>query len=162
MDMIFLSLGLLFLKFAFTNFFSLPFSFFDPLLCIVIIYVFFHSLNFFAFFALAIFCGLLRDIFSLDVFGVYLFSFVFCALAVVFVARLVNRDNWLIALALVFLGVLFNNFLVVLLKPLFGSFASEGITGWFLLKNFIEALGTTALAYGLINFSKKCDLRLTR
>lgn len=160
--MIFLSLGLLFLKFAFTNFFSLSFSFFDPLLCIVIIYTFFHSLDFFAFVGLAIFCGILRDIFSIDVFGIYLFSFIFCTLAAVFVARLVNRDNWFIALALVFLGVLFNNFLVVFLKPFFGSFASEGITGWFLLRNFIEALGTTALAYGLIKFSKKCDLKLTR
>lgn len=162
MDMILLTLGLFFLKFGLTNFFSLPFSFFDPLLCLVIIYVFFHSLDSFVFIAFAIFCGVLRDIFSLDVFGIYLVSFVFCSMAVVFVARLVNRDNWLIVLPLVFLFVLFNNFLVVLLKPFFGSSINEGITGWFLLKNFTEALGTTALAYVLINFSKKCDLRLTR
>jgi rod shape-determining protein MreD len=162
MDMILLTFVLLFLKFAFTNFFSLPFSFFDPLLCIVIIYTFFHSLDFFAFAALAIFCGILRDVFSLDVFGVYFFSFMLCTLAVVFVARLVNRDNWLIVLPIVFLCVLFNNFLAMFLKPLLGSFSSEGISGWFLIRNFIEALGTTALAYCLIIFSKKCDLKLIR
>ena len=161
MEKFLLPLLLLFSKFILVNFFSLPWSFFDPLIACVIIYTFFHNLDTKAFILYALFCGLLREFFSLDVFGIYLLAYLGCSLSVAFLARLVDRHNWMLIFPVVFFGNVLANLVVFLLRPLLDSTVSVGPTGLFFARSLLEALGTTLIVYPLYLFSKKCGLKLT-
>ena len=162
MDLFILPLFLILLKFAAANFFSLSFSLFDPLMGLMVVYTFFHSLDTRTVFLYAIVCGLLREIFSCDVFGIYLISYLGSAFTVACVMRLVYRDNWLFVFPVVFFGTFFCNALTYILRPLLGGILPAGQSGLFFIKNLIEACGTTLFIYPLYRWAKKCDLKLIR
>jgi cell shape-determining protein MreD len=152
---------LVFLKMMLTQIFSLPFSLFDPLLLLVIFYTFFHSMDVRDFIFYALFCDALRDVFSLDVFGFYLFSYFVCSLLVSIACRFIYRENPLLVFPIVFFGVLLNNTLIFFAKYAFLHSAVVFQPGWFLSRTLIEALGTTAASYPFFLFSKKCALEFT-
>ena len=66
---------LVLLKFTFFSFFGSFWFLFDPLLALVVIYTFFHSMDMRDYLSYALFCGLWQDIFSLDLFGIHMFSY---------------------------------------------------------------------------------------
>jgi rod shape-determining protein MreD len=155
-----LAVLLIFFKFALTSFFSLPWSFFNPLFALVIFYTFFHSLDTKDYVIYALFCGLLGDFFSLDVFGVYTISSLACAFGVAFVTRFIYRQNWIFVFPMVFLGTLLANLAIFFLKFFFLKGGVFPFSGWFLARCLFESLGTVLIASPLYNFSKRCSYEL--
>lgn len=153
---------LVFLEFIFTSIYSLPWSLFDSLLTLVIIYTFFHSLDMKDFVVFALFCGFLRDIFSLDIFGVYMFSYLISSFCVSLVSVMLNRDNWFFIFPLVFLGTFLNNHIILISKFLFFGSPYQLQANWFFIRNLTEAGVNTLLAYPFYLFSKKCALEVVR
>ena len=160
MNRYYLSIGLVFLKFALTSLLNMPLNLFDPLLAAVIIYTFFHSLDAKDFVTYALFCGFVSDLFSLNSFGTYMFSYLACAFLVSLLSRIVYRQNWLFVFPLVFLGVFLNAHFILIMKPFLSRGASPHYGGLFLLRTLAECSGTTLLAYPLYLFSKRCASQL--
>ena len=160
MNRSFLAVGLVFLKFALTSLLSMPLNLFDPLLAAVVIYTFFHSLDTKDFVTYALFCGFAADLFSLNSFGTYMFSYLACAFSVSLLSRIVYRQNWLFVFPLVFLGVFLNAHFILILEPILSRGASPHYGGLFLLRTLAESFGTTLLAYPLYLFSKRCASQL--
>jgi cell shape-determining protein MreD len=151
-----IALILVFLSFAWAEIFRLPWTVMDPLLGVVVLYTFFHSLDGRAVVFFAIFCGFLREFFSLDVFGVYVASFALAAYGVSWFCRLVFRENWIFLLPAVFLGVVLNNAILLLLTSLglgagaFGEWAR--VAG----RISVQASGTVLFVFALYRYCRPC------
>ncbi len=155
MNRFLVALVFVFLKFSLVSLLSLPWVFFDPLLALVVIYTFFHSLDAKDFALFALFCGFLGDIFSSMTFGTFMLSYLACAYSVSFGSRIVYRQNWIFVFPLVFLAAFANNHFVFFLALLLPHTASIPYSGWFLARAFAESVGTTLAAYPLYLFAKR-------
>ncbi len=161
MDKFLFALLLVFFKFAFVHVVSFPWSLFDPLLAIVVIYTFFHSLDMRHYLVYALFCGFLRDVFGLDVFGISMLSYLACAFGVAVASRIIYRQNWVFVFPMVFFGVFLNNQLIFLLRVLLLPASHMNFSGWFFIRSLVESIGTVLLSYPLYIFSKRCVPGLT-
>jgi cell shape-determining protein MreD len=147
----------IFLKFAFVQLFSLPWPLFEPVLALAVIYTFFHSLDTKGWLIYAFFCGFVMDIFGFDVFGLYMFSCILSCFAVSVLTRFIYRQNWVFIFPMIFVGIFLTNHFVLFFKTVFlsqGFWISQ--YGWVLARIFLEAAGTTLLAYPFYHFSKRC------
>lgn len=161
MDKFILAICLLFLKFAFVSLLSLPGPVFDPLLALVVIYTFFHTLDIREFVLYALFCGFCRDIFSLDVFGIYMLSYLISAFGVALASRIIYRQNGLLVFPLVFIAAFLNSQIIFLLRFFVLHIGTLHLSGGFGLRCLVESIGTTLFAYPVYLFSKRCALGLT-
>lgn len=151
-----LPLGLVLAQMFLCQIFSPPVSFFSPLLVIVIMRAFLcrggiRRLLFFCFF-----CGLLADILSADVFGVFICSYMLCGVAAAEAATFLYRQNRGILLLAVLAGVVVNNHIVLFLKTMFFLSAPSFKYGIFFLKTLLEAAGSVGLAYWLQKIYYPC------
>ena len=147
---------LVLLKFTFFSFFGSFWFLFDPLLALVVIYTFFHSMDMRDYLSYALFCGLWQDIFSLDLFGIHMFSYLVCGFSVAVASRIIYRHNQIFIFPMVFAAVLLNNSLIFFLKILLPGAIPASFSGLFLWRCFLEAAGTTMLAYPFYLFLQKC------
>jgi rod shape-determining protein MreD len=147
---------LVLLKFAFFSFFGFSWLLFDPLLALVVIYTFFHSMDMREYLPYALFCGLGQDIFSLDLFGVHMLSYLAASFCVAVASRIIYRHNQIFIFPMVFAAVLLNNSLIFFLKILLPGAMPPVFSGLFLFRCFLEAAGTTLLVYLLYPFLQKC------
>jgi rod shape-determining protein MreD len=150
-----MALVLVFFKFSLGSLFSLPLVFFDPLLALVLIYTFFHSMDVKYFIGYALFCGLLSDCFSLMGFGSYLCSYALCAWGTSLATRFIYRQNWIFVFPLVFIFSFLNSHFLFLLSRFFPGSVTFPYSGLFFLRALIESIGTTCVAYPLYLFSKR-------
>ena len=114
MNKYYIALLAVFFKFAFVSITSMPWSIFDPLFALAVIYTFFHSLDMKNYIAYALFCGFLKDAFGLDCFGINMFSYFVCVFAVAFATRIIYRQNWIFIFPMVFLATFLNNQIIFL------------------------------------------------
>jgi rod shape-determining protein MreD len=147
---------LVLLKLAFSSFFSSFWLLFDTSLALVVVYTFFHSMDPRDYVFYALFCGLWQDIFSSDVFGIHMLSYLGCAFGVAVASRIIYRHNQIFIFPMVFIAALLNNQLIFSLKSLLPGAAPFSFSGWFLLRTFLEASGSAAVAYPLYLFLQKC------
>ncbi len=95
---------------------------------------------------LSIFAGILKDIFSVNAFGMNTIFFFLWSLLIVRLSRKITFESNYIRLALVFIIVMLNNIVIRLVFLFLGNFISWGI---FLRITFIESL-YTALIFPLV------------
>ena len=136
--------------------FNLHLSLFNSLLLLVVLFTFFHSLDIRDFVLFSLYCGFLRDIFSLDFFGMNALSYVLCAFCVSAVSNIIYRHNWVLVFPLVFAAVFLNSQVIQLLKLLLFGISYQPTSIIFVLKVFAEAIGTSLLVYPLYQFFKRC------
>lgn len=157
MNKYFLALIFVFLKFVFVSLSSLPWPLFDPLLVCAVLFTFFHSLEARGWVMYVFFCGILRDVLSADVFGLYLFSFLFSCFAVSMLVRLIYRHNWIFVFPVIFVAVGLNYHILLFFKTVFLTQAAGAAHySLFLGRVLLESAGSTALAYPLFLFAKRC------
>ncbi len=157
MNKYFLALIFLFFKFVFLQIFSFPYPIFDPLICLALVYAFFHSLEIKSWAFYTLFCAVLRDVFSLDVFGIYIFSFLFSCMVVSVLARLLYRDNWLLVFPAVFTGVFLHMHAILFLKTvLFSESIWISNYGLFFCRAMSESIFTAVVVYPVYLIGKKC------
>lgn len=96
--------------------------------------------------SLSIFAGILKDIFSVNVFGINTLLFFLWSLSIIKLSRKITFDNNYIRLALMSIIAILNNIIMRLLFLFLGNFISWGI---FLRIMLIESL-YTALTLSLI------------
>jgi len=160
--MLLLPIVLIFLKFAFVNIFSLPWSLFEPLLACVILYTFFHSFDTKDYVLYALFCGFLGEIFSADAFGIHIIAYLAVAFCVALICVVIYRENRLFLFPVVFVGTWLGNAVIVFLKSFFSHAAAGPAIGPFLLGGIAESAGNTLLVYLLDLFSKRCGLEFIK
>jgi|GEM_PF-888093 len=136
-------------------------SFFDPLLAAVVLYAYFHAYDVRDNVLFAAFCGLVKDVLGLDVFGLYTATFILLSLAVVYGTRFLNRQQDVFVFPIVFLAVFAQRLGVGLGRLVFCDAGPGGSVVVFFLRVGLTAAGTVAAAYGLYRFSRRCDLGLT-
>ena len=147
----------IFLKFVFVQSLSFPWPVFEPVLCLALIYSFFHSLDLKGWLLYALYCGLSRDVFSLDVFGFYIFSCVLSCFVVSILTRIVYRQNWVFVFPVVFIGIFLAGHFVIFFKTFFVSETIWVSQYWLALARVIfESAGTALLAFPIYIFSKRC------
>jgi len=95
---------------------------------------------------LSIFAGILKDIFSVNAFGMNTILFFLWSLLIVRLSRKITFESNYIRLALVFIIAVLNNIVIRLVFLFLGNFISWGI---FLRITFIESL-YTALIFPLV------------
>lgn len=152
----------IFLKFILAQLFNISWFLFDPLLALVVFYTFFHSLDIKDYCGYAVYCGLCADIFSLDVFGIHILSYLGCAFIVAALSVMMYRENRFFVFPVVFLGVFLTNLFSFILKLFIFNAAQFQDLQWFLVSSFSQALGTVIFAFPLYKFSKKCVPELIR
>ncbi len=155
------ALLLVFFNFAFAGVFGFSWSIFDPLLALVVIYTFINSMDTRDYLFFALYCGFLKDIFSLDAFGIAMLSYSLCALLAAFASRAVYRQNWIFVFPIVFFSSLINAHAFVLFRSLIAPAGHLNFSGLFFARSLIESLGTALFAYPIYIFSKKCVLDFT-
>jgi len=152
-----LAILLVFAKFAFVQISSFPLPFFEPLLALAVVYTFFHSLDIKSWAFYCIFCAVLREIFSLDAFGIYIVSFLITCVAVSVLARLLYRDNWVFVFPVVFAGVFLCDHVVLFLKSFFMEETVWILNyGWVFVRVLLKSIATAIIVYPVFYFSKKC------
>ncbi len=135
----------------------MPLPVFEPVLAIALFYTFFHSFDTKRWLVYAFYCGFLQDIFSLDVFGLYIFSFILACLSASLLSRVVYRQNWFFVFPVVFVGVMVSYVIVLVSKIFFVPYALSFSQVLRLLSGFIlESVLSTLLVYPLYLFSKRC------
>lgn len=162
MNRFLLPLIFIFLKFILVQLFSLSWFLFDPLLVLVVFYTFFHSLDVKDYFGYAVYCGVCADIFSLDIFGIHILSYLGCAFTVAALSVLIYRENRYFVYPMVFLGVFITNLFSFVFKLLIFNTVQFHDIRWFLIVSFLQALGTVIFALPFYKISKKCVPELIR
>lgn len=161
MNKLFLPLVLLVFE-SFLNalgFFS--WSLLDGPLALVVMFTFSHSLDMRHFLFYAAWCGLCRDLFGLDVFGVMTLSYIAIAFLIALATRFINRQNGFFVFPMVLVAAWLHPSLAVWVKTFFAEMAAAPFSGWFFIRCFIQAVGTTVLAIPLYFFSRSCGWELT-
>ena len=136
-------------------------SVFDGPLALVVMFTFFHNLDTRDSILYAVVCGLCRDLYSLDVFGLFAFSYIVVAFCVSFVTRFINRHNGVFVFPMVFVVSVFHPYLAAVIKSFFAESAVPSMSGLFFVRSLLQAVGTTALAVPLYLLSRPCGLELT-
>jgi len=149
------------LRYLVSGLFCVPWTFFDPVCCCVIVYAFFHSMDTKDFVLFALYGGLVRDALSLDAFGLYMMAYLATAFAAAAIALFINRQNWIFVFPVVFLATLLSQHILFFLR-IWSDPGSPVPYSWgFLGRSFVEAAGTTLFVYPLYRFSRRCALTLT-
>ena len=136
-------------------------SFLDGPLALVVMFTFAHSLDTRSFILYAAWCGLCRDLFGLDVFGVMTLSYIAIAFLISIATRFINRQNGFFVFPMVFVAAWLHPFLAVWVKAFFAETAVSPSSGWFFVRSFVQAVGTTVLAIPLYFLSRSCGWELT-
>lgn len=150
------------LKFILVQLFNLSFFPFDPLIVLIVFYTFFHSLDVKDYCGYAVYCGLCADIFSLDIFGVHILSYLGCVFVVASLSILIYRENRYFVYPAVFLSVFLTNIFSFLLKLFIFNTVRFYDIGLFLVVSFVQASGLVIFAIPFYKFSKKCVPELIR
>ncbi len=125
----------------------------DLLLNSVIIAVLFFEPIWAIFFS--IFSGVLKDIFSINAFGIHTILFFLWSFLIIKLSRKISFDSDYIKLALLFIAVIANNIILSLIFLFLGNFISLGL---FLRITFIESLYTVLLFSFLLKFARNLSL----
>lgn len=148
--------AVLFLKFVFLATTGITWSLFDPLLALVVVNAFIRSLETRDYCFYAIFCGFCQDVFSADIFGIHIISYLVCALVVACALKFIYRDNWVFIFPFVFIAAFLNQQIILFLKVLASGSAGLSFSWFLLLRCSVEASGTTLLAYPLYKVLSPC------
>jgi cell shape-determining protein MreD len=151
---------LVLLEFAWHRLLGIPWLLFDPLLAAAMVYTFLHHLDARGCVGYALWCGFWRDAFGMDVFGIYMMSYVLTVFGVAFMVRVLYRHNWMFVFPVVFAGQILNNHLVFCLRPFLGGSPSVSYARFF-GRTFLQAFGTTLLSYPFFFLFKKCEPEFT-
>lgn len=100
---------------------------------------------------LAIFCGILKDIFGINTFGISILLFPLWSFCVVKLAKNMHLDNNFVCMALVFILGIFNSIITKLIFLWLGAFIPLGI---FLRITFLEALYTALVSLLVFKLSE--------
>lgn len=155
-----LALILIFLKYFFTAIFGFSWQLFDPLLVLVVIFTYFHSFDMLDYIKYAVFCGLLSDIFSLDLFGLYILTYLACVFIIVVTSRLLYRHNWIFIFPVVFLSVFLSYPLAICAKAVIFKTSVGPYTALFFTRSFCESIAAVLWAYPVYFYSKRCACEL--
>jgi rod shape-determining protein MreD len=161
MNKLLLPLALIALQFFFSALGWFSWSLFDGPLALVVMFAFFHSLDTRNAVFYAVLCGLCRDLFSLDVFGLSALTYVVIVFMVLFTTRFINRHNGFFVFPVIFIASLSAPYLGAVMKAFFAETAVSSSAGIFFSRSLLQAVGTTALALPLYLLSKPCGLGLT-
>ena len=161
MNKLFLPIALLFFQFFLNALGGSAWLLFDGPLALVVIYAFFHRFDTRDIVLYAVFCGLCRDIFSMDVFGLSAFAYGTIAFLVSLATRFINRHNDAFVFPVVFISAWLCPYVAVVLKALFAETAVSPFSGVFFVRGFLGAVGTTVLAVLLYHFWRLCGLGST-
>jgi len=104
---------------------------------------------------LSIFAGVLKDIFSVNVFGMNSILLFLWSFLIIKLSRKISFDSDYIKLALLFIAVIANNIILSLIFLFLGNFISLGL---FLRITFIESLYTVLLFSFLLKFARNLSL----
>ncbi len=162
MNIFLLPVILIVLKLFLVRLFNLSFFPFDPLLLLVVFYSFFHNLDIKNYCGYAIYCGLCADIFSLDIFGIHIISYLGCVFIIASLSILIYRENRYFVYPMVFLSVFLVNLLSFVLKLFIFNTVQLCDSGWFLAVSFLQASVTVIFAFPFYKFSKRCVIELIR
>lgn len=99
------------------------------------------SLEFKLAFALSVFAGLLKDVFSLNAFGINILLFPLWSFLILKLSKKVSLENDIIRIVLIFIVVISNDIIIKLIFSSLGRFIPLGV---FLRTTFLEALYTAA------------------
>lgn len=155
-----LALILMFAKYMFAAVFGFAWQVFDPLLILVIVFTYFHSFDMPDYLGYAIFCGLLSDITSADIFGLHILLYCACVFIVVAASRLLYRHNWVFIFPVIFLTVFLSFPFVLLLKAMVFKAGANSMSALFIFRIFCESLAAVLWAYPIYLFSKRCACEL--
>jgi rod shape-determining protein MreD len=161
MNIYLLPLVLILVRWVLTAAGRLPWSVFDPFLALVAMYAFFHGFEARQNISYALYCGLIRDLTSLDTFGLFMFVYLATALAVALFSVIVNRQSPLFVFPVIFVAALASSHITWVLAFWLGRSASFSYGLGFFGRALCEAVGTTLFAYPLYHFSRRCALTLT-
>lgn len=161
MNIFFLPLLLVLVRWVLAAVLRLPWSVFDPFLALVAMYAFFHGFEARQNISYALYCGFIRDLAGLDTFGLYMLVYLATALAVALFSVIVNRQSPLFVFPVVFVAALAGSHIAWALAFGLGRAASFSYGFGFLGRSVLEAVGTTLFAYPLYHFSRRCASALT-
>jgi len=105
--------------------------------------------------SLGVFAGILKDIFSVNSFGVHTVLFFLWSFLIIKLSRKISFDSNYTRLALIFIIAIFNNITIRLILLFSGSFISWGI---FLRITFIEPLYTAFIFLLVLKFTRSLSL----
>lgn len=162
MNIFLLPLVFIILKFILIQLFNLSSFSFDPLLLLVVFYTFFHSLDFKNYCGYAVYCGFCADIFSLDIFGIHILSYLGCAFVIASLSIVIYRENRYFVYPVLFLSVFLVNLFSFALKLFVFKAVRLHDMGLFLIVSFIQAFITVIFAFPFYKFSRKCVPELIR
>jgi rod shape-determining protein MreD len=151
---------LVFVKFIFEAIFGFQWQVFDPLLVVVVVFTFFHSFDTLDYLGYAIFCGLLKDIFSSDIFGIYTLTYLAATFIVVAISRLLYRHNWFFVFPVVFIAVFLTYPTVFILKATVLKSTTGPYSAFLFLRSLVESFASVVWAYPIYIFSKRCACEL--
>lgn len=90
----------------------------------------------------SIFAGILKDVFSVNAFGMHTLLFFLWSFSIIKLSRKVSFDNDYFKLALLFMITILNNIIIRLIFIFLGNFISLGL---FLRITFVESLYTVLI-----------------
>ena len=100
--------------------------------------------------SLSIFAGILKDVFSVNAFGVHTILFFLWSFLIIKLSRKITLDNNYIKLVLIFIIAVLNNIIIRLIFLFLGNFISLGL---FLRISFIEPLYTAFIFLLVLKFA---------
>lgn len=100
--------------------------------------------------SLSIFAGILKDVFSLNAFGMHTILFFLWSFLIIKLSRKITLDNNYIKLVLIFIIAILNNIIIRLIFLFLGNFISLGL---FLRISFIEPLYTAFIFLLVLKFT---------
>ena len=104
---------------------------------------------------LSIFAGILKDIFSVNVFGMNTVLFFLWSFAIIKLSRKISFDSNYVRLVLLFITVILNNIVVRLIFLFLGNFISLGL---FLRITFVESLYTALIFPLALKFAQTLSI----
>lgn len=128
---------------------------FDPLLVLALVYAVLHYLEMRPVVIFALWCGFWQDLTSLGPFSIFMISYGLSALVVAYLTRLMDRHNRVLIFPLVFVGQILNNHAAFFLNLFLSGTLPYSIL--FFGRTFLEAVGTTCLAYPVYLLFRKID-----
>jgi rod shape-determining protein MreD len=141
--------------------FRWPWSVFDPFLALVAMYAFFHGFETRQNVLYALYCGFVRDLFSLDTFGLFMLTYLATALAIALFSVIVNRQSSFVVFPVIFAAAFLSSHIALVFKIWLERQSVFSYAPVFLGRSLLEAAGTTLFAYPLYHFSRRCALTLT-
>ena len=100
--------------------------------------------------SLSIFAGILKDVFSVNAFGMHTILFFLWSFLIIKLSRKITLDNNYIKLVLIFIIAILNNIIIRLIFLFLGNFISLGL---FLRITFIDSLYTALIFLLVLKFA---------